>query len=174
MDPPLTEHGTEQCKHAASLFVAEGFESDVVYTSRLKRAIVSAWTVLETMDSLFIPVFKIYRLNQRMYGALQGLSKLEIAKEFGPEAVQAWRNTLKARPPPLAREDPHHPSHDRRYAGLSEDLIPTSESILDCMERARPLWEYKIRKDIERGKTVLAVAHRDTLRGLAKVIDGLK
>lgn len=173
MDPPLTEQGIEQCKHAASLFVAEGFEPDVVYTSRLKRAIVSAWTVLETMDSLFIPVFKTYRLNQRMYGALQGLSKRETAKEFGPEAVQAWRNSLKARPPPLAREDPNHPSHDRRYADLSEDLIPTSESILDCMERVRPLWEYKIRKDIERGKTVLVVAHRDTLRGLAKVIDGI-
>jgi 2,3-bisphosphoglycerate-dependent phosphoglycerate mutase len=125
------------------------------------------------MDSLFIPVFKTYRLNQRMYGALQGLSKRETAKEFGPEVVQAWRNSLKARPPPLAREDPNHPSHDRRYADLSEDLIPTSESILDCMERARPLWEYKIRKDIERGKTVLVVAHRDTLRGLAKVIDGI-
>jgi 2,3-bisphosphoglycerate-dependent phosphoglycerate mutase len=173
MDPPLSDQGIEQCKHAASLFVAEGFEPDVVYTSRLKRAIVSAWTVLETMDSLFIPVFKTYRLNQRMYGALQGLSKRETAKEFGPEVVQAWRNSLKARPPHLAREDPNHPSHDRRYADLSEDLIPTSESILDCMERARPLWEYKIRKDIERGKTVLVVAHRDTLRGLAKVIDGL-
>ena len=173
MDPPLTDQGIEQCKHVASLFVAEGFEPDVVYTSRLKRAIVTAWTVLETMDALFIPVFKTYRLNQRMYGALQGLSKRETAKEFGSDVVQAWRNSLKARPPPLAREDPNHPSHDRRYADLSEDRIPTSESILDCMERARPLWEYKIRKDIERGKTVLVVAHRDTLRGLAKVIDGL-
>mmetsp|Transcript_29771 Transcript_29771/g.44013 ORF Transcript_29771/g.44013 Transcript_29771/m.44013 type:complete len:773 (+) Transcript_29771:138-2456(+) len=174
LDPPLSERGLEQCKHAASLLVTEGFEPDVVYTSRLKRSIVTSWKVLEAMDSLFIPVVKTYRLNQRMYGSLQGLSKSETAAEVGVDVIQAWRNTLKAKPPRLLRDDPSHPCHDRRYADLDNDLIPSSESIFDCKERARPLWDYKIKKDIEEGKTVLVIAHRDSLRGIVSVANGVK
>mmetsp|Transcript_20535 Transcript_20535/g.30867 ORF Transcript_20535/g.30867 Transcript_20535/m.30867 type:complete len:759 (-) Transcript_20535:253-2529(-) len=174
LDPPLSEQGLDQCKHAASLLVAEGFEPDVVYTSRLKRSIVSTWKLLESMDSLFIPVMKTYRLNQRMYGSLQGLSKEETAKEVGAAVVQAWRNNLKAKPPRLARDDPSHPCNDRRYADLDKELIPCSESIYDCKERARPLWDYKIKKDIEDGKTVLVVGHRDSLRGIVSVLNDVK
>jgi 2,3-bisphosphoglycerate-dependent phosphoglycerate mutase len=173
LDPPLTEQGIEECRHAGRLLTAEGFEPDVVYTSRLQRAIVSAWAILETLDLQFISVRKTYRLNQRMYGALQGLSKQETAKKFGPVVVDAWRNSIKARPPPMARDDPEHPVHDRRYIDIPRDRIPDTESLLECQERTRQLWDYKIRKDVEEGKTVLVVAHRDSLRGLCKVIDGI-
>jgi 2,3-bisphosphoglycerate-dependent phosphoglycerate mutase len=173
MDPDLTEQGIKECEHASRLLLAEGYEPDVVYTSRLKRAIKSTWYLLEGIDALFTPVFKTYRLNQRCYGSLEGLSKKDTAKELGAEVVQAWRNSLKARPPPVKKTDPHYHGHDRRYSDLPEDRIPLTESLLDCQERARPLWDHKIRKDIENGKTVLVVAHRDTLRGVAKVIDGI-
>lgn len=173
MDPDLTEEGVRECEHAARLLLAEGYEPDVVYTSRLTRAVKSVWTLLEGLDALYTPVFKSYRLNQRCYGSLEGLSKKDTAKEFGQDVVNAWRNSLKARPPPVKETDPNYHGHDRRYADIPEDRIPKTESLLDCQERARPLWEYKIRQDLARGKTVLVVAHRDTLRGLAKVIDGI-
>lgn len=171
LDPPLTDQGVKQSENAGRVLVTEGFDPDVVYTSRLQRSIVSAWHLLETIDALFIPVQKTFRLNQRMYGALQGLSKQETAEQFGPDVVQAWRSSLKARPPPLSRTDPTHPIHDRRYSDIPEDLIPDTESLLECQDRARQLWEHKIRWDIEQGKTVLVVAHRDSLRGLTKIID---
>jgi len=145
----------------------------VVYTSRLTRAIKSTWHLLLEIDALYTPVFKTYRLNQRSYGSLEGLSKTQTAKEFGTEVVQAWRNSLKARPPPADWNDPNFAGNDRRYSDLPADRIPVTESLLDCQERARPLWEHKIRKDIKQGKTVVVVAHRDTLRGLVKVIDGI-
>jgi len=173
LDPDLTAVGVQQCRHAASVLKAEGFDPDVVYTSRLKRAIKSAWNVLEELEALYLPVYKTVRLNQRMYGALQGLSKEETAEQVGATAVRAWRNSLKARPPKLPVSDPSHPRYDRRYADLSLDQIPSTESLLDCQERARPLWEYKIKQDIEQGKTVLVVAHRDAIRGLVKSIDGV-
>lgn len=173
MDPDLTEEGVRECEHAARLLLAEGYEPDVVYTSRLTRAVKSTWTLLEGLDALYTPVFKTYRLNQRCYGSLEGLSKKDTAKEFGQDVVNAWRNSLKARPPPIKESDPNFHGHDRRYADIPKERIPVTESLLDCQERARPLWEYKIRQDIARGKTVLVVAHRDTLRGLAKVIDGI-
>jgi len=171
LDPDLTTVGVQQCRHAAQVLKAEGFEPDVVYTSRLTRAIKSTWYILEELDLLFISVHKTMRLNQRMYGALQGLSREETAAQVGEAAVHAWRNSLKARPPQLALSDPAHPRYDRRYADLAADQIPSTESLLDCQERARPLWEHKIKKDIADGKTVLVVAHRDALRGLVKSID---
>jgi 2,3-bisphosphoglycerate-dependent phosphoglycerate mutase len=173
MDPDLTAKGIQECQHAARLLKSEGFDPDVVYTSRLKRSIKSAWIVLEGIEALFLPVFKTFRLNQRMYGSLQGLSKPEAVAELGSTAVEAWSNSLKARPPPLAKDDPNFPTFDRRYADLSEEEIPATESLLDCQERVRPLWEYKIRKDLKQGKTVLVVGHRDNLRGLVRVIDDI-
>ena len=173
LDPDLTERGIAECEHAARLLLAEGFEPTVVYTSRLKRSIKSAMAVLRVLDSLFLPVFKTYRLNQRMYGALQGLSKVDTAKEIGDDAIQAWRNSLRARPPALSKSDPHHPIHDRRYRDLSPDVLPSTETLLDCQERGRSLWDYKISDDIKNGETVLVVGHRDSIRGLIKVIDGL-
>ncbi len=143
-DPPLTDKGKLICQHAARILIAEGIQPDIVYTSKLKRAIQSVQAILDEMDAWFIPVVKTYRLNARMYGAVQGLSKQQTAERLGANVVQAWRNTLKARPPPLLRSDPASPAHDRRYGSLSKDEIPEHESIFDCHERARALWSHRI------------------------------
>jgi len=173
LDPPLSDVGVKQSQHAGRLLLSEGFDVDVVYTSRLKRSISTGWHALETMDSLFIPVRKTYRLNQRMYGALEGISKEETVSNFGMDVVEAWRQSLKAQPPKLSRDDPSHPIHDRRYNDVPPEMIPDTESLLECQRRAAPLWEYQIKDDIKNGKTVLVVAHRDTLRGLLKTIDNI-
>jgi 2,3-bisphosphoglycerate-dependent phosphoglycerate mutase len=174
LDPDLTDRGIQECQHAGRLLLAEGMRPDVVYTSRLTRAIKSTWHLLDEMDAYYTPVFKTYRLNQRSYGSLQGLSKIETAKEFGAQVVQAWRNSPKARPPPADRTDPLFPGNHRRYDDLPPDRIPVTESLLDCQERARPLWEHRIRKDLRRGKTVMVVAHGESLRGLVKVIEDMQ
>ena len=175
LDPPITEEGVQECGRIGRILVAEGFDDlDVVYTSRLQRSVSTAWNVLETMGSLFIPVKKTFRLNNRMYGALEGLSKEETVQEFGPTVVDAWRNSLKARPPPLSKADPAHPRFDRKYSDLPEDKIPDTESLLECQDRARQLWEYQIRDDIAQGKNVLVVAHRDSIRGLCTAIDNVQ
>lgn len=173
LDPDLTPLGVQQCRRAAQVLKAEGFEPDVVYTSRLTRAIKTSWHILEELELLFISVHKTVRLNQRMYGALQGLSRAETAAQVGAATVHAWRNSLKARPPELALSDPAHPRYDRRYADLAADQVPSTESLLACQERARPLWEHKIKRDIQDGKTVMVVGHRDALRGLVKSIDNV-
>ncbi|KAG7342738.1 phosphoglyceromutase [Nitzschia inconspicua] len=170
-DPDLTQQGIQECQHAARLLLAEGYEPDLVYTSRLKRSIKSAAYVLSELGTLFLPLQKSWRLNERCYGALTGLSKKETAKAMGASVVQAWRNSLKARPPPHSKEDPYYPGNDRRYADLRDDQIPLSESLLDTMKRTIPLWEYKIKRDIANGNNVLVVGHGNTLRGLLKVID---
>ena len=159
-------------EHAARLLLSEGYEPDIIYTSRLTRAVKSTWAVLNELNAPYLPVYKSWRLNERNYGALTGLKKMDAAKELGVEVVQAWRNSLKARPPPMKKDDVYYPGNDRRYDDLGEDQIPLTESLMDCMERARPLWEYGIAKEIEKGNTVLVVAHTNTLRGLMKVIDG--
>jgi 2,3-bisphosphoglycerate-dependent phosphoglycerate mutase len=156
---------------AARLLLSEGYEPDIIYTSRLTRAVKSTWTVLNELNAPYLPVYKSWRLNERNYGALTGLKKMDAAKTLGVEVVQAWRNSLKARPPPMTKDDPHYPGNDRRYEDLKDDQIPLTESLMDCMERARPLWEYGIAKEIEKGNNVLVVAHTNTLRGLMKVID---
>ncbi|KAL7517719.1 hypothetical protein ACHAWX_002617 [Stephanocyclus meneghinianus] len=155
------------------LLLSEGYEPDIIYTSRLKRAVKSTWSILNTLNTPYLPVYKSWRLNERHYGALTGLKKMDAAKELGVEVVQAWRNSLKARPPPMKADDEHYPGKDRRYEDLAEEQIPLTESLMDCMERARPLWEYAIKKEIEKGNNVLVVAHTNTLRGLIKHIDGI-
>ena len=157
-----------------SLLLSEGYQPDIVYTSRLKRAVRSSWTVLEEINSLHLPVYKSWRLNERSYGALTGLSKAETAKRFGAKTVQAWRNNIKARPPPMKRTDPWYPGNDDRYSDLEEaDQIPLTESLMDTMDRCLPLWEYKIRYDIQNGNNVLIVGHGNTLRGVIKTIDNI-
>lgn len=170
-DPDIIQPGILEMEHAARLLLSEGYEPDIIYTSRLTRAVKSTWAVLNELNAPYLPVYKSWRLNERNYGALTGLKKMDAAKELGVEVVQAWRNSLKARPPPMKKDDPYYPGNDRRYEDLAEDQIPLTESLMDCMERARPLWEYGIAKQIEKGETVLVVAHTNTLRGLMKVID---
>jgi len=172
-DPDLIREGVLEVEHAGRLLLSEGYEPDIVYTSLLKRAVKSVWAILNTLDSSYLPVYKSWRLNERSYGALTGLRKMDAAKELGYDVVQAWRNSHNARPPPMKETDEYYPGNDRRYDGLVEGGVPLTESLADCMERARPLWEYGISRKIEKGNTVLVVAHTNTLRGLMKVIDGI-
>lgn len=172
-DVDLVEEGVLEIEHAARLLLSEGYEPDILYTSRLKRAVKSTWTILNALQSSYLPVYKSWRLNERNYGALTGLKKIDAANELGFDVVQAWRNSLKARPPPMSKTDPYYPGNDRRYDDLTEDQLSTTESLMDCMERARPLWEYGIRKEIQKGNTVLVVAHTNTLRSLMQVIDNI-
>ena len=175
-DPSLTPKGIRTCQHASRLLVAEGLAPavSVVYTSRLTRAIQSARTVLNEWNALYLPMYKTFRLNGRMYGAVQGLSKQAVVETFGASVVQAWRNTLKARPPALPADDPASPTHDRRYRDVASEnvVLPLSESQLDCQERARPVWEHRIRHDLLAGDTVLVVAHKDSLRGIIQQVEG--
>jgi len=173
-DPDLVREGVLEIEHAGRLLLSEGYEPDILYTSRLKRAVKSTWSILNTLNAPYLPVYKSWRLNERNYGALTGLKKMDAAKELGVEVVQAWRNSLKARPPPMKKNDEEYPGKDRRYDDLTEDQIPLTESLMDCMERARPLWEYAIKNEIQKGNTVLVVAHTNTLRGLMKHIDNIE
>jgi 2,3-bisphosphoglycerate-dependent phosphoglycerate mutase len=172
-DPDLSEQGIRETEHAARLLLAGGYDIDVVFTSRLKRAIRSAWIILGEMNQLYIPVFKSWRLNERMYGALTGLCKKETAEQLGAELVQSWRGSLRSCPPPVSIGDSQWPGRDRRYSDLSMEQIPLTESLLDCMERTIPAWEHKIKWELRKGRTVLVVAHANTLRGLVKLIDNI-
>mmetsp|Transcript_6726 Transcript_6726/g.10643 ORF Transcript_6726/g.10643 Transcript_6726/m.10643 type:complete len:918 (+) Transcript_6726:182-2935(+) len=172
-DPDLTEMGRREMEHAARLLMAGGYKIDVAFTSRLKRAIRSIWILLQELDEVYLPVFKSWRLNERMYGALTGLSKTETAEQLGQELVQEWRGSLKSRPPALTERDAYWPGRERRYADLTLDQIPLTESLLDCMERTTPLWEKKIQNELSQGNNVLVVAHANTLRGLVKTIDNI-
>ena len=150
-----------------------GYRIDVVFTSRLKRAIRSVWILLQELNEVYIPVFKSWRLNERMYGALTGLSKQETAQQLGHELVQEWRGSLRSRPPALTVTHKYWPGRERKYADLSMDEIPMTESLMDCMERTSPLWERRIKKELQNGNNVMCVAHANTLRGLVKTIDNI-
>jgi 2,3-bisphosphoglycerate-dependent phosphoglycerate mutase len=172
-DPDLSERGYREVEHAARLLLEGGYDIDVAFTSRLKRAIRSVWIILQELNRVYLPVFKSWRLNERHYGALTGLSKTETAARLGRELVQDWRGSLYSRPPALKRSDAYWPGKDRKYADLSADQIPFTESLLDCMERTSPLWEQKVCYELLNGRNVLIVAHANTLRGLVKRIDNI-
>ena len=173
LDPDLSVQGYREVEHAARLLVEGGYSVDIVFTSRLKRAIRSSWILLRELNEVYLPVFKSWRLNERMYGALTGLSKTETAEKLGAELVQEWRGSLLSRPPPLTPADKYYPGRDRRHADLSPAQIPLTESLLDCMERTKPVWLDKISYELSIGRNVLVVAHANTLRGLVKIIDGI-
>lgn len=172
-DPDLSSQGYREVEHAARLLLEGGYKVDVVFTSRLKRAIRSAWLLLKELNEVHLPVFKSWRLNERMYGALTGLSKTETAERLGAELVQEWRGSLRSRPPPLTPDNQYYPGRDRRNADLLPSQIPLTESLLDCMERTKPVWTNKISYELACGRNVLVVAHANTLRGLVKIIDGI-
>lgn len=172
-DPDLSERGEREVEHAARLLLEGGYDIDVVFTSRLTRAIRSTWIILQELNKVYIPVFKSWRLNERMYGALTGLSKTETAAQLGEEIVQEWRGSLLSKPPPLKPTDEHWPGRDRKHFDLSASQLPLTESLLDCMERTAPVWEERISYELRRGRNVLVVAHANTLRGLVKTIDNI-
>jgi 2,3-bisphosphoglycerate-dependent phosphoglycerate mutase len=170
-DVPLSPLGIEEARHAGALLQAEGLHFDVAYTSVLQRAIKTLWIVLEAVDQMWIPVHGSWRINERMYGALQGLNKSETAQKHGEQQVKLWRRSYFTRPPALTRDDPRWPGRDRRYAALSPDQVPLSESLQDTVERFLPFWESDIAPALRSGQRVLIVAHGNSLRALVKHLD---
>jgi 2,3-bisphosphoglycerate-dependent phosphoglycerate mutase len=149
-DADLTDQGTREMEHAARLLMEQGYEIDIVFTSRLKRAIRSTWILLQELNEIHLPVLKSWRINERHYGSLTGLSKTQTAERLGADLVQEWRGSLRSRPPPMTEDHPYYPGRERKYADLTKDQIPLTESLLDCMERTIPLWETKLRTSSEK------------------------
>ena len=172
-DVDLSDKGLEEAREAGRLMAAEKYEFDVAYTSVLKRAIRTLWIALDELDMMWIPVHRSWRLNERHYGALQGLNKAETAARHGEAQVKIWRRSYDIAPPPLAPDDPRHPSHDRRYANLKRDEVPLTESLKDTVARFLPYWHEAIAPDIRAGKRVLIAAHGNSLRALVKYLDNV-
>ncbi len=172
-DVDLTPKGIEEAREAARLLNEGGYTFDVAHTSLLKRAIRTLWLTLDGMDLMWIPVLRNWRLNERHYGALQGLNKAETAAQYGDEQVLVWRRSFSTPPPPLTPDDPRHPGKDRRYAGLSQQDLPLAESLKDTIDRFLPYWHDTIVPDLRAGRRVLIVAHGNSLRALVKHLDGI-
>jgi 2,3-bisphosphoglycerate-dependent phosphoglycerate mutase len=172
-DVDLTEQGRTEAREAGRLLKAEGFNFDLAYTSVLKRAIRTLWSVLDEMDLMWLPVERSWRLNERHYGALQGLDKAQTTAKHGAEQVKIWRRSYDVPPPPLAITDERHPSADPRYAALPPDALPATESLKETLARVLPFWTDKIAPDLLRGRNVLVVAHGNSLRALVKMLDGM-
>jgi len=172
-DVDLTEQGRAEAAQAGRDLRAEGFEFDQVYTSVLKRAIRTMWIALDELDQMWLPVTRDWHLNERHYGALQGLNKAETAAKHGEEQVKIWRRSFDIPPPPLEESDERYPGHDRRYAGLAKHELPLTESLKDTIARFVPYWENVIAPDVRAGKRVLIVAHGNSLRALVKHLDGI-
>jgi len=172
-DVDLTDKGREEAREAGRLLKAEGFQFDVAYTSVLTRAIRTLWLALDEMGSMWIPVHNSWRLNERHYGALQGLNKAETAAKHGEEQTKIWRRSYDIPPPPLTPDDPRHPRHDPRYASLSPAELPATESLKDTVARFLPYWHGTIAPAITSGRRVLIAAHGNSLRALVKHLDGI-
>jgi 2,3-bisphosphoglycerate-dependent phosphoglycerate mutase len=170
-DVDLTAKGNEEAIAAGRLLRELGYDFDVAYTSVLKRAIRTLWHVLDQMDLMWIPVIRDWRLNERHYGALQGLNKAETAAKYGDEQVHIWRRSYDIPPPALELDDDRHPSHDRRYAGISK--LPATESLKLTLDRVLPCWNERIAPELKAGRNVLIAAHGNSLRALVKMLDGI-
>lgn len=172
-DVDLSEKGQQEAKQAAELLKKEGYTFDIAYTSVLKRAIRTLWIVLDGMDLMWIPVIRSWRLNERMYGALQGLNKAQTAEKYGEEQVHLWRRSYDIQPPALDKNDERYPGKDRRYADLAEKDVPTTECLKDTVERFLPYWKDTIAPMIKTGKRVIIAAHGNSLRALVKYLDNI-
>jgi 2,3-bisphosphoglycerate-dependent phosphoglycerate mutase len=170
-DIDLSDKGREEALASGRLLREAGFVFDIAYTSVLKRAIRTCWIVLDELDQLWIPMEKSWRLNERHYGALQGLNKAEIAAKHGDAQTKIWRRSYDVPPPPLAVDDPRHPTHDPRYAGLAPQDLPSSEALKNTVERFMPYWDGTIAPAIRAGRRVLITAHGNSLRALVKYLD---
>jgi len=170
-DVDLTEQGVREAISAGQLLGELDFTFDIAFTSVLKRAIRTLWIMLDEMDLMWIPVLRTWRLNERSYGALQGLNKAETAAEHGADQVKIWRRSYDIPPPALELADERHPSHDPRYVGV--DKLPGTESLKTTLERVQPYWEERIAPLLKDGKNVLIAAHGNSLRALVKMLDGI-
>ena len=173
VDVDLTELGLKEAREAGRLLKAEGYAFDLVFTSVLKRAIRTMWTILDEMDAMWLPVERSWRLNERHYGALQGLDKAETVAKHGEEQVKIWRRAYAIAPPPLDTNDDRHPSRDARYKDLPPSDLPLTESLKDTVARFLPYWHESIAPQISAGKRVLIAAHGNSLRALVKFLDDI-
>jgi len=172
-DVDLSPAGIAEAHEAARLLAADGFTFDVAYTSVLKRAIRTLWIVLDDLDLMWLPIHGSWRLNERHYGALQGLNKAETAREYGDDQVHIWRRSYDVPPPPLEPTDPRFPGRDRRYADLADAELPRTESLKDTVARFLPYWHAEIAPEVRKGRRVLIAAHGNSLRALVKYLDGV-
>jgi 2,3-bisphosphoglycerate-dependent phosphoglycerate mutase len=172
-DVDLSEKGLQEAKEAGRLLKQAGFTFDVAFCSVLKRAIRTLWLVEEELDLMWIPVEFNWRLNERHYGALQGLNKAETAAKYGEDQVKVWRRAYATPPPALSADDARFPGKDPRYAGLTREQLPLTEALKNTVERVLPYWNGSIAPTIKSGKRVLIAAHGNSLRGLVKHLDGI-
>jgi 2,3-bisphosphoglycerate-dependent phosphoglycerate mutase len=170
-DVPLTETGIAQAKEAGRLLRSEGFDFDVAYTSMLKRATHTLWHCLDAMDRTWLPVVHSWRLNERHYGALQGLNKSETAKKFGEEQVLVWRRSFDTPPPTLEADDPRSERSDSRYKRLKPEDVPLTECLKDTVARVLPFWDDAMAPAIRAGKRIVVAAHGNSIRALVKHLD---
>lgn len=172
-DVPLSEKGIEEAKKAGKLMKDAGFVFDVAYTSVLKRAIKTLWLALEEMDLMYLPVHNSWRLNERHYGALQGLNKAETAEKHGMDQVKIWRRSYDIPPPALEANDPRNPAKDPRYAGANPSDLPLTESLKETVGRFVPYWLETIAPMVKSGRRVIIAAHGNSLRALVKYLDNI-
>jgi 2,3-bisphosphoglycerate-dependent phosphoglycerate mutase len=172
-DVDLSEKGKKEALEGAEVLRRDGFVFDVAYTSVLKRAIRTLWIVLDGLDLMWIPVYRSWRLNERHYGALQGLNKAETAAKFGEAQVKIWRRSYDVPPPRLEGSDPRYPGRDPRYASLTKDELPLTECLKDTVARFLPYWHETIAPEVQSGKRVLIAAHGNSLRALVKYLDNV-
>jgi 2,3-bisphosphoglycerate-dependent phosphoglycerate mutase len=172
-DVPLTDTGVAQAREAGRLMKEAGFEFDVAYTSVLKRAIWTLWHALDALDRTWVPVLNDWRLNERHYGALQGLNKADMARQYGEAQVLQWRRSYDTPPPVLDAADPRSERRDLRYAQLAPEQVPLSECLKDTVDRVMPCWTERIAPAIRSGRQVVIAAHGNSIRGLVKYLDGI-
>jgi 2,3-bisphosphoglycerate-dependent phosphoglycerate mutase len=172
-DVDLTDLGREQARKAGQLLKEQGYEFDIAFTSVLKRAIRTLWIALDAMDAMYLPIHNNWRLNERHYGALQGLNKAETAAQYGDEQVLIWRRAYAIAPNPIGLEDLRHPKFDPRYARLTPQQLPATECLKDTVERVLPFWEETIAPSVRAGRRVLISAHGNSLRALIKHLDNV-
>jgi len=172
-DVDLSDKGRQEAKEAGQVLRAEGYTFDVAYTSVLKRAIRTLWMILDEMDLMWIPVYRSWRLNERHYGALQGLNKAETAAKFGEAQVKIWRRSYDVPPPVLTPDDERFPGRDPRYESLTQAELPLTECLKDTVARFLPLWHETVAPAIRSGQRVVIVAHGNSLRALVKYLDNV-
>jgi 2,3-bisphosphoglycerate-dependent phosphoglycerate mutase len=170
-DVDLTELGRREAAQAGAELLAEKLEPHIAFTSVLKRAIRTLWLIQDTMDRMWMPVERSWRLNERHYGALQGLNKAQTVAQHGAAQVLIWRRSYDVAPPPMGLDDPQHPRFDPRYADIDPALLPAGESLKDTLARVLPFWETRVVPELRAGRNVLIVAHGNSLRALVKMLD---
>lgn len=173
VDVDLSEQGRREAQEAGQLLRAEGIAFDIAFTSVLKRAIRTLWMALDEMDMMWLPVERTWRLNERHYGALQGLDKAQTVAKHGADQVKIWRRSYDIPPPPLSQADPGHPRFDRRYSNVPAGELPSAESLKDTLARVLPFWNARITPELMAGRNVLVAAHGNSLRAMVKMLDGM-